>query len=1128
MSDAPSVPPLRARVSVDWGTDRSFIGVVNDHRSVLGKRNSIVHEFHIVYDDGDAQWHDPNEWSFDVLDQPVDDGFAETEWSRIEARCCLSLQPLTDPALGDSCAHAARCNYDQLREYVGRMRNCPVVGCPARIPRTRDIVRDEQLRRILQQISTPEDTVWWCARTATLRTTAPPQPAKRGCVEQQRRSKPVVCAAIAPSPSVCEEVAIVVDEEDDDDMEMGAANQQTHRASGSCETEIAELEELVVQAGGARSLVAGWHCVKHIKKTSSGGAMYKVYSSSDGQKFRSLREVFRFLDLETGTKRNRAGAGTSASEHAACRLKRARQEGGFLDGADDSLREAQRRQKRIPMEVVTEVDGVELHLSSRNPNGYEGVFHNGSSFGAYYHHGHLCRRSELGTFDSAVAAALAYAKFALVVASEGLQAAERLLPERPTANPKAPCRHCGKLFTTLNLPRHETQKCPESVEAVLNSVLTQLERQEEDLHTFPCRHCGKTFYGAARLKLHETQTCPESVEAVLNSVVTKMVRQEPATNEDPPPPLAKRISIRAIRHPAAVPSASAPLVTAAKHLSNASVAAASPTPMQSSAEHSSTCNKRSRLVVRCGKCDECTRGDCGMCKNCFDKPKFGGTNQRRQGCVHKICRARCGGTAATANQLVGAQTWTHEEEEKLAFYVSQLGRDWVKISDAIPGRTAMACSVHWKKLYGGKKLNGVKTVMRATAVAAKLKSQPGEAQTEARSCLMDSLEAFRLAEKRLLEDLKLAEAALGDSTDLACHEDLPQGEPSAMPTMPGAAAAHVAPAERAPKPPPPPPPPPMPPTLSKPPQPPPPIPPPPEPMRPAAAAALCEVDSAGGPMPGLGLQAQQALLGTGIQVGYSGPEGQPPPEPALAPVPMAAPESELVQLATDVPLSRPSRTFTVVGRLRPSVALTEAPTADASEVVVFDVRVPEDAQPGDLLLATLNEIGTVDGSAKVRVVIPPQVKPGSFLTCQAPRNRHSRTFTAIGRPRQNMVCSESPKGTEPRAYTSDPGILVDVRLPDGAQPGDMLLVTCKGNESEVMQMKFNLLVPPEAKPGATITCRVHFKGIIKPSTGSANGVENGLMGSPGTLPTPPPLPPPLSTPFPTPLPTPALPVQHMV
>jgi hypothetical protein len=48
--------------------------------------------------------------------------------------------------------------------------------------------------------------------------------------------------------------------------------------------------------------------------------------------------------------------------------------------------------------------------------------------------------------------------------------------------------------------------------------------------------------------------------------------------------------------------------------------------------------KRPRSV-RCGRCNGCMRDDCGTCKNCVDKPKFGGLGQRKQGCVKKVCNA---------------------------------------------------------------------------------------------------------------------------------------------------------------------------------------------------------------------------------------------------------------------------------------------------------------------------------------------------------------------------------------------------------------------------------------------------------------------------------------------------------
>mmetsp|Transcript_30585 Transcript_30585/g.79412 ORF Transcript_30585/g.79412 Transcript_30585/m.79412 type:complete len:359 (-) Transcript_30585:428-1504(-) len=40
---------------------------------------------------------------------------------------------------------------------------------------------------------------------------------------------------------------------------------------------------------------------------------------------------------------------------------------------------------------------------------------------------------------------------------------------------------------------------------------------------------------------------------------------------------------------------------------------------------------------RCGTCAGCVRGDCGACKNCKDKPKFGGKGIKKQACVRRAC-----------------------------------------------------------------------------------------------------------------------------------------------------------------------------------------------------------------------------------------------------------------------------------------------------------------------------------------------------------------------------------------------------------------------------------------------------------------------------------------------------------
>ena len=57
-------------------------------------------------------------------------------------------------------------------------------------------------------------------------------------------------------------------------------------------------------------------------------------------------------------------------------------------------------------EVVAEYDGVPLHLSASSPTGYMGVNRIGARFRARYHNVHI------GTFDTAVKAAVAYAAYA--------------------------------------------------------------------------------------------------------------------------------------------------------------------------------------------------------------------------------------------------------------------------------------------------------------------------------------------------------------------------------------------------------------------------------------------------------------------------------------------------------------------------------------------------------------------------------------------------------------------------------------------------------------------------------------------------------------------------------------------
>ena len=40
---------------------------------------------------------------------------------------------------------------------------------------------------------------------------------------------------------------------------------------------------------------------------------------------------------------------------------------------------------------------------------------------------------------------------------------------------------------------------------------------------------------------------------------------------------------------------------------------------------------------RCGDCSGCMATDCGLCKFCYDKPKFGGEGKKKQSCLKRKC-----------------------------------------------------------------------------------------------------------------------------------------------------------------------------------------------------------------------------------------------------------------------------------------------------------------------------------------------------------------------------------------------------------------------------------------------------------------------------------------------------------
>ena len=103
------------------------------------------------------------------------------DWEKLELRCVLSFQRLTDPAKGSGCAHRACCNYQVLRDYVGRLtsgpKHCPLATCGVRLQRTRDVVRDASLQLLLEDAPCDAVAVW--LQGDKMRTSPPSRAAER-------------------------------------------------------------------------------------------------------------------------------------------------------------------------------------------------------------------------------------------------------------------------------------------------------------------------------------------------------------------------------------------------------------------------------------------------------------------------------------------------------------------------------------------------------------------------------------------------------------------------------------------------------------------------------------------------------------------------------------------------------------------------------------------------------------------------------------------------------------------------------------------------------------------------------------------------------------------------------------
>ena len=75
-----------------------------------------------------------------------------SQWQKLSLRCAFSFQPLTDPARCLKCTHISSCNSRRTRGIYERLAQVPGQRLPVDNIRSRDIVRDEPLRRALSKL----------------------------------------------------------------------------------------------------------------------------------------------------------------------------------------------------------------------------------------------------------------------------------------------------------------------------------------------------------------------------------------------------------------------------------------------------------------------------------------------------------------------------------------------------------------------------------------------------------------------------------------------------------------------------------------------------------------------------------------------------------------------------------------------------------------------------------------------------------------------------------------------------------------------------------------------------------------------------------------------------------------
>lgn len=153
------------RVVVDWMRDPSkgrYRGVVTEWRTELGQKGTVETLYRVAYDDTQQCEHslsDPKRRAW--VESVTESEEAQLGWQRYEFACQISKRRLVTPARGSRCTHPALCNEMELRGYVGRTKQCPIMNYAAPLERVAAIVIDKALLEKLARLPSDAQTFWY-------------------------------------------------------------------------------------------------------------------------------------------------------------------------------------------------------------------------------------------------------------------------------------------------------------------------------------------------------------------------------------------------------------------------------------------------------------------------------------------------------------------------------------------------------------------------------------------------------------------------------------------------------------------------------------------------------------------------------------------------------------------------------------------------------------------------------------------------------------------------------------------------------------------------------------------------------------------------------------------------------